>query len=151
MKILLSGDHREAAALLRLLLANNDHEITHCADGARAIFKLLRNGYDWAIINGRDVGGGSMDISRLIRAMGPELSEQNAEGASSPCHHHGQGAGGRAPCGVEWTKDGVLQLHCGLHERLKPDARLRHDDQDSPGDIIFQYHAPCGKPRGHHG
>ncbi|MDO8704454.1 MAG: hypothetical protein Q7J84_05835, partial [Sulfuricaulis sp.] len=123
--------------------------ITHCADGVRAIIELLSNGYDWAIINGRAVSGGETDIARLIRAMGPDIQDKPA--ACSRSGDKANAGGMRTSCGAEWTKDGVLQLHCGLHELLKADALPRRDNLGCAGEIIFEYHAPCSKARGRHG
>lgn len=146
MKILLAGGVLEAAALAQELAHASDHEITHCADGARAIIDLLRNGYDWAIIDGRAVSGGEKDIARLIRAMGPDIQDKPAV-----CSRSGGIAsrtGMRASCGVEWTKDGVLQLHCGLHALLKNTPAPWQPDLGCAGEILFEYHAPCAKVRG---
>ena len=146
MKILLAGGAREAATLVQALAHANDHKITHCADGARAIIELLRNGYDWAIIDGRAVSGGKKDIACLIRAMGPDIQDKPAA-----CSRSGGTASGpatRTSCGVEWTKDGVLQLHCGLHALLKNTPAPRPPDLGCAGEILFEYHAPCAKVRG---
>lgn len=129
--------------MLNALLQNQQHKITHCADGARAIVELLRNGYDWAIIDGRALGGGEKDIARLIRAMGPDIQDKPA--ACSWLDGKVNGTDMRSSCGVEWTKDGVLQLHCGLHELLKADAIPRRDNLGCAGEILFEYHAPCAK------
>jgi len=146
MKILLAGGDREAAALVQALAHASDHEITHCADGARAIIDLLGNGYDWAIIDGRAVRGGEKDIACFIRAMGPDIQDKPAAGSRS-----GGIASGpviRTACGVEWTKDGILQLHCGLHALLKNTPALGQPDLGCAGEILFEYHAPCAKVRG---
>lgn len=146
MKILLAGGVREAAALVQALAHAGDHEITHCADGARAIIDLLRNGYDWAIIDGRAVRRGEKDIACLIRAMGPDI-----QGQPAACSRPGDMASGpviRTACGVEWTKDGVLQLHCGLHALLKNTPAPRQPEPGCAGEILFEYHAPCAKVRG---
>ena len=149
MKILLAGDTPGTAALLQVMAHVRDDEITHCADGARAIIELLRNGYDWAIINGRAVSGGETDVARLIRAMGPDIQDKPA--ACSRSGDKANAGGMHTSCGVEWTKDGVLQLHCGLHQLLKSGALPRRDNLGCAGEILFEYHAPCSKARGRHG
>jgi hypothetical protein len=146
MKILLTGDVLDAAALVQALAHAGDHEITHCADGARTIIDLLKNGYDWAIIDGRAVRGGEKDIARLIRTMGPDIQCK-----SVVCSRSGVKADGsamRTSCGVEWSKDGVLQLHCGLHALLNNTPAPRQPDLGCAGEILFEYHAPCTKVRG---
>jgi hypothetical protein len=145
MKILLTGGVLEAAALVQALVHASDHEITHCADGARAIVDLLKNGYDWAIIDGRAVCGGNMDIARLIRMMGPDLQRNFAAATQTGCNAGGPGM--QISCGVEWSKNGVLQLHCGLHALLKDASAPWQPDLGCAGEILFEYHAPCVKDR----
>ena len=145
MKILLAGDTLEAAALFQALAHASDHEITHCADGARAIVDMLKNGYDWAIIDGRAVCGGEKDIACLIRAMGPDIQDKPV--ACSRSGGKVNGAGMRSSCGVEWSKDGILQLHCGLHALLKDASAPWQPDLRCAGEILFEYHAPCAKDR----
>lgn len=146
MKILLVGCEREAAAMLQALLRDQRHEITHCAESDRAIAELRQRGrfYDWAIVNGRAMTGGEKDLARLLRTMGSyAVTEDPAI----------QAPGGRVTmpagaCGVEWTRGGVLQLHCTLHS-LSREARLAAapDHQCLAGGIAFEYHAPCSKER----
>lgn len=138
MKILLVGNAPEAMALLRALAHAHEHKITHCTDGARAIVDLLKKGYDWAIIDGHSVSGGETDIARIVRAMGPDKQEQPA--ASTP-HRP------KLACGVEWSKDGILQLHCCLHSLLKTDGTRQQPVLADLGEILFEYHAPCTKER----
>jgi hypothetical protein len=145
MRILLVGCAREATAMLHALLQDRRHEITHCADGARAIGDFLKNGYDWAIIDGRVVNGGDKDIARPIRAIGLDIQDKPA--ACSRSGGKVNGTDMRPSCGVEWTKDGVLQLHCGLHELLKADVLPQRDNLGCAGEILFEYRAPCAKRR----
>lgn len=145
MKILLAGDTLEVAALFQALAHASDHEITHCADGARAIVDMLKNGYDWAIIDGRAVCGGEKDIACLIRAMGPDIQDKPA--ACSRSGGKVNRTGMRSSCGVEWSKDGILQLHCGLHALLKDTSAPWQPDLGCAGEILFEYHAPCAKDR----
>jgi len=145
MKILLAGGVLEAAALVQALAHAGDHEITHCADGARAIIDLLKNGYDWAIIDGRAVSGGKQEVARLIRMMGPDLQRNLAAATQTGCNANGPGM--YTSCGVEWSKDGVLQLHCGLHALLKDTPASGLPDLGCAGEILFEYHAPCSKVR----
>jgi CheY-like chemotaxis protein len=149
MKILLTGCARETRALLQALTRAKDHEITHCADGARAIAELVKNGYDWAIIDGHSVTGREMDIARIIRTMGPDVpghpdgSVATGAGADQPVM--------RTSCGVEWSKDGILQLHCGLHTLMNGAATAPPAGVGCAGEILFEYHAPCAKGRQRHG
>lgn len=139
MKILLAGGVLEVRALFQALAHANDHEITHCADGARAIIDLLRNGYDWAIIDGRAVSGGEKDVACVIRAMGSRTSMDLATPERE-----------LSSCGVEWSKDGVLQLHCRLHNVLHGNVSVRHVPPRSTEGYVFEYRAPCGKGRRRH-
>ncbi|MHB8623413.1 MAG: hypothetical protein ACYC9J_11105 [Sulfuricaulis sp.] len=149
MKILLAANKRETAALFQALARVNDHEITYCADGARAITALLKNGYDWAIIGGHCVTGGDTDIARLIRTIGSEIpgivdrSVLTAAGADQPVMH--------TSCGVEWSQDGILQLHCGLHTLMKAGGAAPHPGMGCAGEILFEYHAPCSNGRRRNG
>lgn len=145
MKILLTGGALDAAVLLRALAHASEHQITHCADGAYAFAELLKNGCDWAIINSRAVSGGDKDIARIIRAMGTET------GGFPPVAvpRDGSVTGPVAPraCSAEWTKEGVLQLHCGLHALVKDAMAPWRPDTGCAGEILFEYHAPCAKAR----
>ena len=145
MKILLAGGILNAATLIQALAHAGDHEITHCADGARAIVDLLKNGYDWAIIDGRAVSGGKQEVARLIRMMGPDLYRNLVTAARTG--GNASGCGMHTSCGVEWSKNGVLQLHCGLHALLKETPASGQPDLGCAGEILFEYHAPCPKVR----
>jgi len=146
MKILLVGCTREAAAMLHASLHDQRHEITHCAEGDRAIVELCQRGrcYDWAIVNGRVMAGGKRELAHILRTMGscavtdhqtdPALNDHIASPITS--------------CGVEWTQGGVLQLHCALHSQLrKVHDAAAHDHGCLEGDIAFEYHAPCSTER----
>ena len=143
MRILLAGGALEAAALVQALAHASDHEIIHCADGAHAIIDLLKNGYDWAIIDGRTVSGGKQEVDHLIRMMGPDLQRNLATATQSGCNASGPRM--QTSCGVEWSKDGVLLLHCGLHALLKVTPASGLPDLGCAGEILFEYHAPCSK------
>lgn len=150
MKILLTGDAHDSAALLRALSRADANQITHCGDDVRAIAELLKQGYDWAIINSRAVSGGDRDFARLIRAVGtdthgvsPVATPRDRTAVSRPNAPHA--------CGVEWTKDGVLQLHCGLHALIKDVMSPCRPNPGCTGDIFFEYHAPCIKTRRRNG
>ena len=149
MKILLAGGEVEATALLQALAHSSDHEIILCADGARAIVDLLKNGYDWAIIDGRAVNRGDKDIARFIRAMGPEACRNRVTPVQA--NTFDPGSANHAKCSVEWSKGGVLQLHCGLHEYIKHHTRSYPSVLYDAGAIIFEYHAPCKKERWRNG
>lgn len=146
MKILLVGCAREAAALLQALLRDQRHEITHCAESDRAIAELRQRGrfYDWAIVNGRAMTGGEKDLARLLRTMGSfTVTDDHID--QEPRVHLAAPA---RTCGVEWTRGGVLQLHCALHSQLR-DAHLATAPGHGclAGGIAFEYHAPCSKER----
>ena len=150
MKILLVGCAAEAAPFLKALLYSHEHEIIHCADGSHAIAELHGNGkkYDWAILDGRAMMEGEKDIARIIRAMDPSFCPGHEERAqTSPPVIHSPAA----TCGVEWSKDGVLQLHCGLHTLLKGAGAPPRAGMECAGEILFEYHAPCHKGRRRNG
>ena len=149
MKILLAGGMLEATALLHALLHTSDHEIIHSADGARAIVELLKNRYDWAIIDGRIVSGNDEEVARLIRAMVRGIKENPLMANQAETKTHGHIL--PASCGVEWSKGGVLQLHCRLHAILKNSTTPWRSDLGCAGEILFEYHAPCKKERWRNG
>jgi CheY-like chemotaxis protein len=146
MKILLVGCAREAAAMLQALLRDQRHEITHCAEGDRAIAELRQRGrlYDWAIVNGRAMTGGEKDLARVLRTMG-SFTATESPAIQAP------GALVAAPagaCGVEWTRGGVLQLHCALHSLSREARPAAAPGQEClAGGFTFEYHAPCSKER----
>ena len=132
--------------MLKALLQDQRHEITHCAEGDRAIAALSQDGrcYDWAIVSGRAMAGDKRELPRLLRTPGSCAGTDRQTG-SVPSDHD---ASPITPCGVEWTRGGVLQLHCALHSPLR-DAQhaAAHDHGCLKGGIAFEYHAPCGKER----
>jgi len=146
MKILLVGCAREAAAMLQALLHDQRHEITHCAESDRAIAELRQRGrfYDWAIVNGRAMTGGEKDLACVLRTMG-SFTVTDDPVIQAPA---GPVAAPAGVCGVEWTRGGVLQLHCAMHS-LSREARLATapGHECLAGHIAFEYHAPCSKER----
>ncbi len=148
MKILLVGSRQEAAAVFQSLFSCNDHEFTHCTDGAHAIAELRRHTgkYDWAIMDNRAVLGSEKDLARIIRMMGPQFyREQPVPGRAivSPDWPSTTPA-----CGVEWSKNGILELHCGLHSMLRDAAKPCDKSLGCAGEVLFEYHAPCNQRRG---
>lgn len=150
MKIFLTGGAHDTASLLQALGRADGNQITHCADGVRAIAELLKQGCDWAIVNSRAVSGGEKDIARLIRAVGTHL--HGVHPLTAPCagavaaHSDASHA-----CGVEWTNDGVLQLHCRQHALIKESMSPGRPHPGCAGEILFEYHAPCIKARRRNG
>lgn len=132
--------------MLHASLHDHRHQITHCAEGDRAIAELCQRGrcYDWAIVNGRVMAGGKRELAHILRMMG-SCSVTDHQTGPAPNDHI---ASPITHCGVEWTQGGVLQLHCALHSQLR-DARpaAAHDHGCLEGNIAFEYHAPCSKER----
>ncbi len=136
--------------MLYASLHDQQHEITHCAEGDRAIAELCQRGrcYDWAIINGQVMAGGKRELARALRTMGScTVADDHTDRSLS-----GLIASPTTSCGVEWTRGGVLQLHCTLHSQLR-DARFATADDHGcpPGSIVFEYHAPCSKEQKRNG
>jgi CheY-like chemotaxis protein len=148
VKILLLSGRGDAASLMRSLLRADDHEITHCADGTHAVAELLGKKYDWAIMDGRAQRGGETDITRIIHAMGPYSDASRAMPADAGTTAHAVPSTAHAGCGVEWSKNGILQLHCRLHGMLRGAADACPREMNGVGDILFEFHAPCSKERG---
>ena len=146
MKILLVGCAREAAAMLQALLHDQRHEITHCAESDLAIAELRQRGrfYDWAIVNGRAITGGEKDLARVLRTMG-SFTATEAPVIQAP---DGPVSAPVVACGVEWTRSGVLQLHCALHSQRRDARGVTVPGHGClTGGIVFEYHAPCSKER----
>ena len=149
MKILFVGDVRNAASLRQALLRSNDHEINHSTDDIRAIAELLRKRYDWVIIDGLSLLDGKLDITRIIRMLSPEACRNRVTPVQA--NTFDAGSANHAKCSVEWSKGGVLQLHCGLHEYIKHHTSSYPSVLYDAGAIIFEYHAPCKKERWRNG
>lgn len=149
MKILVAGGGTCAADLIEALARPGNYEITHCTNETCALAELLRQEYDWAIISGNNQGGDKTDNARLIRAMASVLG-QKAGPATPPVLEQARPGDG-ASCGVEWTDDGILQLHCCLHTLLKTAGARQKPVVADLGEILFEYHAPCSKERSRNG
>jgi hypothetical protein len=146
MKILVAGARTSAADLIEALGRPGDNEIIHCTDEICALDKLLSEKYEWAIISGLTLSEGIRENARLIRAMASVIKRKAGPPApDDPCPRDS------AACGVEWSKDGVLQLHCSLHALLKDPIASPCAGKIGSGDIFFEYHAPCAKDRRRHG
>ena len=149
MKILLIGDERDAGIILRALENANDDEITRCATGPDAIAELLSNKYDWAIVEGLSLIKHKKDIIRYFQSI--DSNTQGNHTVKARINTDAAQSTRSTKCGVEWSKGGVLQLHCGLHDLIKrrtlPDPSALYD----AGAIIFEYHAPCKKERWRNG
>ena len=149
MKILFVGDVRNAASLRQALLRSNDHEIIHSTDDIRAIAELLRKRYDWVIIDGLSLLDGKLDITRIIRMLSPEACRNRVTPVQA--NTFDAGSANHAKCSVEWSKGGVLQLHCGLHALLKDAPAPWQPNLGCAGEVLFEYHAPCSKGRRRNG
>ena len=160
MNILLVGDLERFEELLRDLrddLRNREGEIqgfTHLADGARALAELAQGArrYRWVILEDRAVQGGGREIAAAVREMGPSSEHRQAEDGQS-CSTHTCGDGrpadsrsGAPPdrhCGIEWDRNGVLQLRCCLKHLALPVAAPSAARRDFSRGLIFEYHGPC--------
>jgi len=149
MKILFLGDARDADIILRALESTDDDEITFCATGPDAIAELLTNKYDWAIAEGSLLVERKRDIIKYFQNI--NSNTQGNHTVKARINTDAAQFTRSTKCGVEWSKGGVLQLHCGLHDLIKhrtlPDPSALYD----AGAIIFEYHAPCKKERWRNG
>ncbi len=157
MNILLVGDLERFEELLRDLrteLRSREGEIqgfTHLADGARALAELAQGTrrYRWVILEDRAVQGGGREIAAAVREMGPiPGGRQHAEDKDLACE------GGRhidcrtavppdQHCGIEWNRNGVLQLRCCLKHLALPATIPPVARRDFSRGMIFEYHGPC--------
>lgn len=141
MKILLIGCPPEITVLLETLVGSSDGEIVHCADETHAIAALHGDA------RGRNrpysdapAAGAAKDGAGAVHATGSRTSASHAA------------AGPAISCGVEWSKGGILQLHCRLHSVLCGNALAQPAPLPDPTEgFFFEYHAPCDKERKRHG
>ncbi len=160
MNILLVGDLERFEELLRDLrteLRSREGEIqgfTHLADGARALAELAQGArrYRWVILEDRAVQGGGREIAAAVREMGPYSEHRPAESRQGcPGHTCGDGRpadsrSGTPPdhhCGIEWDRNGVLQLRCCLKHLALPVTAPPMARRDFSRGLIFEYHGPC--------
>jgi len=129
-RVLVIGDAETTASLLRDSRAEH-HSFTYCAGGNCANISAGQDArhYEWIIINGEVLRGDETDLIQSLRAMGLLNMEPGA------------GAGTR--CGVEWLRDGSLQLHCCMKSprQLSKASAASPVEHQEPG-LVFEYHAP---------
>lgn len=149
MKILFLGDARDAGIILQALESTDNDEITYCASGPDAIAELLTNKYDWAIAEGSLLVERKKDIIKYFQKIG--RINHDDQTVKEPIKTDLAHSTKSTKCGVEWSKNGVLQLHCGLHEFIKHRPPSDPFMLNDAGAILFEYHAPCIKVRGRDG
>ncbi len=136
VKILVIGD-TDAGTPEFLRHQRGHYQFTYCARDNYANDSHHRPGrfYDWIVIDGESLGGDETELVQSLRTMG-FLSEQ------------GKGRAGHR-CGVEWSRDGILQLRCCMQASQKEarhQAAVRRQSLDKQqGGFVFEYHAPVKK------
>jgi len=129
-RVLVIGDPEMTACLLHDSRAEH-HSFTYCAGDNCANISTGQDGqhYEWIIINGEVLGRDETDLIQSLRAMGLLNAERPA--------------GTDTRCGVEWLRDGSLQLRCCMKARRQvPEVSAQSPvEQQEPG-FVFEYHAP---------
>lgn len=109
---------------------------TYCAGDDRNVEPpLTANGtFDWVLVDGGLINGDQKELFQSLRAIGFLFSDASC--------------GGQQSCRVEWTPEGVLELHCcmqGRRENRKAAASQRRQAGESLDGFVFEYHAPMKK------
>jgi len=129
-RVLVIGDPEMTASLLHDSRAEH-HSFTYCAGDNCANLSAGQDGkhYEWIIINGEVLRGDETDLIQSLRAMGLLNTESAAAAVTR--------------CGVEWLRDGSLQLHCCMKSphRLSNVSAENPVEHQEPG-FVFEYHAP---------
>lgn len=125
-RILVVGDYEQTISELPLVNAGNYH-FSYCAGDSRDS-ELTGNGrpFDWILVDGHSLHGDQMDLIRSLCTIG---------------FFYGRaGKPGNSRCQLEWSDQGVLELHCCMQAGLKNAAvRPSGEEQDS---CIFEFHGP---------
>jgi hypothetical protein len=124
--ILVVGDSERATGELPLVDADN-HHFSYCA-GDSCDSELIRSGFpfDWILFDGSSLHGDQMDLIRSLRTIGFFYS-----GVETPVH---------SGCQLEWSEQGVLELHCCMRAGLQKTA-VRQSDE-AQGGCVFEFHGP---------
>ena len=127
--ILVIGDAGEAVPDF-LGQPQDHHRFTYCArdDCARGSAERPGRCYDWVVIEGESLVRDETDLIQSLRAMGFFLHENKR---------------GEHRCGVEWSREGVLQLRCCMQASARaPGCRAQQTDAGPQNGFVFEYHAP---------
>ena len=125
-RILVVGDCEQAVSELPFIDADN-YRFSYCAGDSR-VSELITNGrpFDWILLDGNSLHGDQMDLIRSLCAIG--------------FFYSGGKAFGKSRCQLEWTDQGVLELHCCMQAGLRSAAaRPSGEEQDS---CVFEFHGP---------
>ena len=128
-RILIVSDLEHAVSELPVGDADN-YLFSYCAgDGRDSEFIKSERPFDWLLLDGNLLHGDQMDLMRSLRTIG--------------FFYAGTGIPGKSRCQLEWTDQGVLELHCcmrpGLQNAVAPQSA---DEQDS---CVFEFHGPMSQ------
>lgn len=145
MKVLFVGCRHRLKILLQDLQQDEGVMNTHCVDGMQSFTELSHKvkQYDMVILDGQKITGDSREVAHTIHAMGPvcadaATSTEVGDGLSLP-------PSAPASCGIEWSKHGVLLMHCQLHRTRCEKLETTTEVQALHEGTIFDYQAPCKK------
>jgi hypothetical protein len=125
-RILIVGNGGQAVSELPFVDADN-YQFSYCAGDSRDS-DLIINGrpFDWILLDGNSLHGDQMDLIRSLCTIG--------------FFYSGEMAAGKSRCQLEWTDQGVLELHCCMQASLRSVAvRQSSEEQDS---CVFEFHGP---------
>lgn len=125
-RILVVGDCEQAVSELPFADADN-YRFSYCAGDSRDR-ELINNGhpFDWILLDGNSLHGDQTDLIRSLCTIS--------------FFYTGAGTPGKSRCQLEWTDQGVLELHCCMRAGLKNAAvRQSNEEQES---CIFEFHGP---------
>lgn len=113
--------------------ARDRFRFTRCA-GDNQDVDFVDNGgpdYDWVLLDGGLMLGDQTDLFQSLRAMGFLISGQ------SYCHNNA--------CKLEWTPNGILELHCCMRSRVHKSDTATAASAQPDDSFVFEYHAPMKK------
>lgn len=92
--------------------------------------------YDWVILNGNEF---EMGKQKRLNAIQSGVCEE-ATVQDLGCHAEA------SKCGITWSENGVLQLHCKRHDALrKTKSSVGGGGEALDTCNIFEYQRPCAR------
>jgi len=135
MKILLAGSEQRCSSLREVEGQVAVHIIDGLDDSGLAMeVRRWRKQYDLVIIDGQTKDGeeGLVDLFDVVSALGSSERQSDCQ------------QGMNVSCGVGVSKNGALELFCGLQKMAKAVKKGRVEPEElRQGGVIFEYHAPC--------
>lgn len=148
VEILFVGDKRSFEQLRDKLRIGVKLSVIHYGDGVEA-----QDGntpqidqHDWVIMDRRLVEASNSELESLdqdtpLQNIGIDRPKSDTDYTSLAANH--------ARCGVEWSKQGVLQLRCALRGKCEGENQTINARRKTgiSGGCAYEYLAPCLKKR----